>query len=218
MARHGATGTPSGDQSIYGRVEEYNTSRAGDLRSTTGGSARSPGSRPTRSRLLALSLRAAYGHVLRVGGAERSTGWCDASQSRSRDRLSRLLSPKLVYRQSHEEFADETTRATGCLEDIIGQAGAGLPGGGFSLDGELVVGAGGCAIDLGFVRLVASSRSVTIADGLPGANHSRAHLSGTLGQSLSSFRGPRQFLGLRVLPAPAAVFFGYSVLVDARGA
>src|SRR5437868_13008357 len=76
------------------------------------------------------------------------------------------FSHQLVYRQSPQEFREETTRAKACLEDIIGQAVLGYRAASFSVT-RASLWALDVLIDLGFRYDSSIFPSVTIATGCP---------------------------------------------------
>src|SRR5438309_8691222 len=115
------------------------------------------------------------------------------------------FSHQLVYRQSPQEFREETTRAKKCLEDIIGQAVLGYRAASFSVT-RASLWALDVLIDLGF-RYDSSIFPIRHDRyGLPGAAPEPNRLSAPSGRTLVEF------------PMSAAKFLGNSTSVRPEGA
>jgi len=114
------------------------------------------------------------------------------------------FSHQLVYRQSPQEFRQETTRAKECLEDIIGQAVLGYRAASFSVT-RASLWALDVLIDLGF-RYDSSIFPIRHDRyGLPGATPEPNRLSAPSGRTLVEF------------PMSAAKFLGVQVPVSGGG-
>jgi len=110
----------------------------------------------------------------------------------------------LVYRQAEREFRDETLRAKGCLEDLIGQAVLGYRAASFSVT-TASLWALDVLIDLGF-RYDSSVFPIHHdIYGLPGATPEPNRLSAPSGRTLVEF------------PMAAARFLGVPVPVSGGG-
>src|ERR1700674_2637297 len=102
-------------------------------------------------RLLALlAERRVHGTFFVLGWvAERSPGLVRRIAQAGHEIACHGFSHQLVYRQSPEEFREETTRAKGCLEHLIGQAVLGYRAASFSVTRASLWGLD-VLIDLGF--------------------------------------------------------------------
>src|SRR3977135_1023139 len=150
--------------------------------------------------------------------AERSPGLVRRIAEAGHEIACHGFSPQLVYRQSPEEFRDETTRAKGCLEDIIGQAVQGYRAASFSVT-RASLWALDVLIDLGF-RYDSSIFPIRHDRyGLPGATPEPNRLRAPSGRTLVEF--PMEGARLVVLRAGARLgwwlFPHPAVLADARG-
>jgi len=130
--------------------------------------------------------------------AERSPGLVRRIAEAGHEIACHGYSHQLVYRQSPEEFRDETTRAKGCLEDIIGQAVQGYRAASFSVT-RASLWALDVLIDLDF-RYDSSIFPIRHDRyGLPGAIPEPHLLDAPSGRTLAEFpMSTASFLGLRV--------------------
>ena len=114
------------------------------------------------------------------------------------------FSHQLIYRQRPQDFRDETLRAKGCLEDLLGQAVWGYRAASFSVT-RASLWALDVLIDLGF-RYDSSIFPIRHDRyGLPGAKPEPSVLTAPSGRALVEF------------PMSAASFFGLRVPVSGGG-
>jgi polysaccharide deacetylase family protein (PEP-CTERM system associated) len=136
--------------------------------------------------------------------AERSPGLVRRIAEAGHEIACHGFSHQLVYRQSPEEFRAETTRAKGCLEDLVGKEVLGYRAASFSVT-RASLWALDVLIDLGF-RYDSSIFPIRHDRyGLPGATPEPHVLRAPSGRTLVEF------------PMSAARFFGVQVPVSGGG-
>jgi len=153
----------------------------------------------TERLLVLLAERRVHGTFFVLGWvAERSPGLVRRIAQAGHEIACHGLSHQLVYRQSPQEFRDETTRAKGCLEDLIGQAVLGYRAASFSVT-RASLWALDVLIDLGF-RFDSSIFPIRHDRyGLPGATPEPHRVSAPSGRTLVEFpMSAARFLGVQV--------------------
>jgi len=151
-------------------------------------------------RLLALlAERRVHGTFFVLGWvAERSPGLVRRIAQAGHEIACHGFSHQLVYRQSPEEFREETTRAKRCLEDLIGQAVLGYRAASFSVT-RASLWALDVLIDLGFSYDSSIFPIRHDRYGLPGATPEPNRLSAPSGRTLVEFpMSAARFLGVQV--------------------
>jgi polysaccharide deacetylase family protein (PEP-CTERM system associated) len=130
--------------------------------------------------------------------AERSPGLVRRIASAGHEIACHGFSHELIYRQSREQFRQETARAKGLLEDATGQAVLGYRAASFSVIRETLW-ALDELIDLGF-RYDSSIFAIRHDRyGIPGASPAPGRVSTPSGRTLIEFpMAPASFFGLKV--------------------
>lgn len=155
--------------------------------------------RNTECLLELLAERGVHGTFFVLGWvAERSPGLVRAIAAAGHEVACHGYSHELIYRQSRQEFRDETARAKGLLEDAIGQAVPGYRAASFSIVRDTLW-ALDELIDLGF-RYDSSIFAIRHDRyGIPDASPAPGRVTAPSGRSILEFpMAPANFFGLKI--------------------
>ena len=155
--------------------------------------------RNTECLLELLAERGVHGTFFVLGWvAERSPGLVRTIAAAGHEVACHGYSHELVYRQSREEFREETARAKGLLEDAIGQAVLGYRAASFSVVRQTLW-ALDELIDLGF-RYDSSIFAIRHDRyGIPDASPMPGRVTAPSGRSILEFpMAPANFFGLKI--------------------
>ena len=155
--------------------------------------------RNTECLLQLLAERGVHGTFFVLGWvAERSPGLVRTIAAAGHEVACHGYSHELIYRQSREEFREETARAKGLLEDAIGQAVPGYRAASFSVVRQTLW-ALDELIDLGF-RYDSSIFAIRHDRyGIPDASPMPGRVTAPSGRSILEFpMAPANFFGLKI--------------------